>query len=95
MDSVIHLVNNWVLTPLNAFYENSRNAKRVLRKFARDSHAPIERLGSKSNQYGDGLLTTQTTFVVNWIKSNIIGLMELGFKLQQFFYLLVNTWLYL
>ena len=53
MDSVIHLLNNWGLTQLDAFYENSRNAKRVLRKFARATHAPIERLGSKSN--GDGL----------------------------------------
>ena len=53
MDSVIHLLNDWDLTPLDAFYENSRNAKRVLRKFARETHAPMERLGSKSN--GDGL----------------------------------------
>ena len=53
MDSVIHLLNDWGLTQLDAFYENSRNAKRVLRKFARETHASIERLGSKSN--GDGL----------------------------------------
>ena len=64
MDSVIHLLNNWGLTPLDAFHENSRNAKRVLRKFARETHAPIERLGSKSN--GDGLYD-HTTFVLNWI----------------------------
>ena len=53
MDSVIHLLNDWGLTQLDAFYEYSRNAKRVLRKFARETHAPIERLGSQSN--GDGL----------------------------------------
>ena len=53
MDSVIHLLNDWGLTQLDAFYENSRNAKRVLRKFAHETHALIERLGSKSN--GDGL----------------------------------------
>ena len=53
MDSVIHLLNDWGLTQLDAFYEYSRNAKRVLRKFARETHAPIERLGSTSN--GDGL----------------------------------------
>ena len=47
------------LTPLSAFYEKSRNAKRVLRKLAREPHAPIERLGSTRNQYGDGLLTAQ------------------------------------
>ena len=68
MDSVIHLLNDWGLTQLDAFYEYSKNAKRVLRKFARETHAPMERLGSKSNQYhGDVLLTTQSTFVVNWI----------------------------
>ena len=57
------------LPPLSSFYENmySKNAKRVLRKPARETHAPIERLGSKRNQYGDGLLTTQSTCVVNWI----------------------------
>ena len=93
------------LTPLSAFksdngtgafYENmySKNAKRVLRKPARETHAPIKRLGSRLNQYGDGLLTRQNTCVVNWIQSNIIRLLELGFELQQFFYLLVNTWLY-
>ena len=65
MDSVIHLLNDWGLTQLDAFYEYSRNAKRVLRKFARETHAPIERLGSKSN--GDGLYDHQTTFVLNWI----------------------------
>ena len=53
------------LTPLSAFYEYSRNARRVVRKPARETHAPIERLGSKRNQYGDGLLTY--TWVVNWI----------------------------
>ena len=41
------------LTPLSAFYEYSRNTKRVLRKPARETHAPTERLGSKRNQYGD------------------------------------------
>ena len=56
-------------------------------------HAPIERLGSTRNQYGDRLLR----LVHVWSKldlSNIIRLLELGFELQQFFYLLVNTWLY-
>ena len=52
-----------VLTPLSASYEYSRDAKRVLRKLARETHALIERLGSKRNQYGDGL-TTQDTCVV-------------------------------
>ena len=32
------------------------NAKRVLQKPVREMHAPFERLGSKRNQYGDGLL---------------------------------------
>ena len=35
----------------------------VLRKLAREPHALIERLGSKRNQYVDGL-TTQKTCVV-------------------------------
>ena len=51
------------LTPLSASYEYSRDAKRVLRKLARETQAQIERLGSKRNQYGDGL-TTQNTCVV-------------------------------
>ena len=55
------------LTLLSAFYEYSRNAKRVLGKLARATHAPIERLGSKTNQNGDGLLTTHNTCVVKWI----------------------------
>ena len=79
------------LTPLSAFYEYSRDVKRVRRKLARETHALIERLGSKRNQYGDGL-TTQKTCVVNCILTNIIRLLELGFELQHFFYLLVNTW---
>ena len=34
------------LTPFSAFYEYSRNTKRVLGKPTRETHAPIERLGS-------------------------------------------------
>ena len=55
------------LIPFSAFYEYSRNAKRVLENPARETHAPIERLGSKRNQYGGGLLTRQNMCVVNWI----------------------------
>ena len=55
------------LTSLSAFYVYSTSAKRAQRKPARETHAPIERLGSKLNQYGDGLLTRQNTRVVNWI----------------------------
>ena len=55
------------LTLLSAFYEYSRNAKGVLGKLARATHAPIERLGSNRNQNGDCLLTTHNTCVVNWI----------------------------
>ena len=51
------------LTQLSPFYEYSRDAKRVLRQLARETHALIERLGSTRNQYGDGL-TTQKTCVV-------------------------------
>ena len=69
------------------------HAKRVARKPVRETHAPIERLGSSRNQYGDELLTRHNTCVVNWILKNMIRLLELGFDLQQFFYLLVNTWL--
>ena len=47
-------------------YEHSRNAKRALRKLARETHAPMERLGSKRNQYGGRLLTRKNTCVVNW-----------------------------
>ena len=36
-----------------------RETSTTLRKLARETHAPIERLGSKRNQYGDGLLITQ------------------------------------
>ena len=46
-------MNVYFLTPLSAFYEYSRNGKRVLRELAREPHAPIERLGSTRNQYGD------------------------------------------
>ena len=63
----------------------------TLREPALETHAQIERLGSKRNQYGDEVLTRQNACVVNEIKSNIIRLLELGFELQQFFYLLVNT----
>ena len=51
------------LTLLSASYEYSRDPKRVLRKLARETHALIESLGSKRNQYGDGL-TTQKTCVL-------------------------------
>ena len=51
------------LTPLSAFDKYSRDAKRVPRQLARDTHALIERLGSTRNEYGDGL-TTQKTCVV-------------------------------
>ena len=47
----------------SAFYEYSRDAKRVPRKLARETHALSEKLGSKRNKYGDGL-TTQKTCVV-------------------------------
>ena len=52
-------MNVYFLTTLSAFQEYSRNAKRVPRKLAREPHAPIERLGSTRNQYGDGLFTAQ------------------------------------
>ena len=55
------------LTSLSAFYEYSTSAKRAQRKPARETHAPIERLGSKRIQHGDGLLTRQNTRTVNWI----------------------------
>ena len=41
------------LTSLSLFYEDSRNAKRVLLKPAREMHAPNERLGSKPNMATD------------------------------------------
>ena len=37
------------LTALSASYEYSRDAKRVLRKLARETHALIERLGFNRN----------------------------------------------
>ena len=48
------------LTPLSAFDKYSRDAKRVPRQLARDTHALIERLGSTRNEYGDGLTTQKT-----------------------------------
>ena len=81
------------LTPLSAFlrvlekHETSPAKARARR--TRQSRDWVPR-----NQYGDGLLTRQNMCVVNWIKSNKIRLLELGFELQQFFYLLGNTWLY-
>ena len=44
-----------------------RETSTTLRKLARETHAPIERLGSKRNQYGDGLLITHNTCKGNWI----------------------------
>ena len=54
------------LTSLSAF-QYSTSAKRAQRKPARETHAPIERLGSKRIQYGDRLLIRQNTRAVNWI----------------------------
>ena len=46
---------------------STREMLNELPKPARETHAPMERLGSKRNQYGDGLLTRQSTCIVNWI----------------------------
>ena len=38
------------------FPDRQRQKARFMQKPAREMHTPIERLGSKRNQYGDGLL---------------------------------------
>ena len=93
------------LTPLCASYNYSRNAKRVLQKPVRETHSPIERLGRDHSMVSSpeplGSICNMATYLRRTEHvcskldlSNIIRLLELGFELQQFLNLLVNTWFY-
>ena len=81
------------LTPLTAFYEYSWNARRVLWRLARETHAPEDWVLRETN-----MATNQTVWHVRseiGPKVTLFGLKELGFDLHRLFNSFFNTWLHL